>query len=926
MNTMTRFSKTVRAAAGSLVIAALLAACGGGGAGSGGGNGGGSSSGGGNPPGDTTAPQTTIDTAPAATVYVNSVTIAFSANESGATLEGSLDGTAFAAVTSPVTLSSLADGAHSYQVRARDAAGNVDATPATAQWTVLAGPPNTTIDTSPPAATTDSTASFTFSSNKPDSTFEVSLDGDAFAAAQSPLNLTGLAIGAHTIAIRATDNSSQTDPTPAIFNWAVDVTAPTGRILFPTPLSYTDAATLTVRGSAADANGVASVSVNGVAATSIDGFANWRANVPLTALSTTLTLSVTDAAGNTTASADTATVINRGPSLVGFMGMAFDPNGDQIIALDRTANAIYGYRTTDGVGRLISAAPSPGANNGQFSPTAIAVDAQRNRALFIDYQIDSLVAADLATGVRTIVSPSPTPGAATSLAVANDLALDATNNRAFALNVVCNCVIGMDLTTGARLIVASATVGTGAYPSSLNGLVYDGITTPGAPRLLTASLSSPGVQEIIAIDVATGNRSVFSSSLGAIGTGPATQGPMALALDPVRNRLLIADNFVFGIMAIELDTGNRTVLMTQHTGTGPMLYPTTGMAYDPGTNRTFTHQTLENEIVATDLATLARTPLIHSHVGSGAEPHNVDALVIEQPTGAPASLVYSQTYPLAVMRLDLATGARTVIADASTGTGPAIDGISDLVLDTRPSAGPNKALALLGTPGNLLVSIDLITGARTQIADLNAAAPAVTEPNRLRLDVAGNRVLFTNGDRAGGTDALYAIDLATGTRTVISDVNVGSGTDPGYLTDFVFEPAGNSTRVLLSDVDAQSIFSVDLASGDRTLFASPFSGSGEIQFNSPGLLYVDTPNSRLIGMNGGSPANLYSLALSTTEQRLLSGPDLMTWQVRGAGPQAFAPAGMAIDNDRQVVYVTELAGGSLIAIDLVSGDRVIIGD
>jgi hypothetical protein len=55
--------------------------------------------------------------------------------------ECSLDGAGFASCASPVDLVSLAVGAHTFRVRARDGAGTVDATPASRKWTVLASPP-----------------------------------------------------------------------------------------------------------------------------------------------------------------------------------------------------------------------------------------------------------------------------------------------------------------------------------------------------------------------------------------------------------------------------------------------------------------------------------------------------------------------------------------------------------------------------------------------------------------------------------------------------------------------------------------------------------------------------------------------------------------------------------------------------------------
>jgi hypothetical protein len=912
------------------MLCMLLAACGGSG-------GGGSSSGGGNPPpppppapappADTTAPQTRIDAAPAATIYTSSTTLTFSADEAGSTFESRLDGAAFAAVTSPVTLAALGDGAHTYEVRAKDAAGNIDGTPAQAQWIVLAGPPETAIDSSPTAATNSSSATFAFSSNKPDSTFEVSVDGGAFAAAQTPLALTGLATGSHSFAVRATDSASQVDGSPATFNWVVDVSPPAARILFPTPHSYTDAATLTVRGTASDSHGVGSVSVNGVPATSIDGFGNWRADVPLSAISTTVVVSVTDIAGNTTSSADSVEVVNRGPVINDYVGLAWDPNGNQVIALDRGADSVYGYSATTGVGRLISAGPSPTAASGQFSPTVLKVDASRNRALFVDYAIDALVAVDLATGKRTLVSPTQGQGSPTGLAVANDLALDPAGNRAFAANIICNCIVGMNLNNATRSIVASTTVGTGPYPVSLIGLVYDDVTTPSAPRLLTSSWIGPGVQEILAIDIATGNRSVLSSSTGLVGTGPGTDGTMSLTLDAARHRLVTADNYIFGIMAVDLVTGDRSVIMGQHDGSGPLMYPTVGAAYDPVANRLYSKQILEDDIIVTDLVTQERTPFITAHMGSGPAPNIPDAVLVEQTTGAPATLLYTEAHPGAVLRLDLASGARAVVSDGTgNGFGPVLDGIADLVLDTRAGMGNPQALALVGSPNFRLISVDLVTGDRVQVADLNATAPALQFPQNLRLDAANNRVLFTDADYYGDDDALYAVDLTTGARSVVSSGSVGSGPAIGLFKDFVLDTTVSPARVLLADAVEQRYLAVDPATGNRTTFLGPYLGTqGEHQFNSPGVLYLDAENSRLLAVNGGSPSNLFAVSLQDQAQRLVSGRDLMTRTLRGAGPEAYY-GGIAFDRDRNVVYASGGASGSLIAVDLVSGDRVIIGN
>jgi DNA-binding phage protein len=88
------------------------------------------------PPLDITPPETTIDSGPSGTVSSTSASFGFSSSEAGSTFECSLDGNTFASCTSPRSYSGLSDGSHTFSVRATDAAGNTDATPATRSWTV----------------------------------------------------------------------------------------------------------------------------------------------------------------------------------------------------------------------------------------------------------------------------------------------------------------------------------------------------------------------------------------------------------------------------------------------------------------------------------------------------------------------------------------------------------------------------------------------------------------------------------------------------------------------------------------------------------------------------------------------------------------------------------------------------------------------
>lgn len=175
---------------------------------------------------DSVAPDTQLTSAPP--TLDNTVAPVFefmSPDDTTALFECAVDEGAFSACSSPHTVNS-ADGLHTFQVRARDAAGNIDATPAIHGWTIDATAPDTMITTGPAAgATTGPSGSFAFTSNDTAATFECSLDAGAFAACTSPRAFT-LGNGAHTFSVRAKDQVGISDPTPAMRAWTVDAVAP----------------------------------------------------------------------------------------------------------------------------------------------------------------------------------------------------------------------------------------------------------------------------------------------------------------------------------------------------------------------------------------------------------------------------------------------------------------------------------------------------------------------------------------------------------------------------------------------------------------------------------------------------------------------------------------------------------------------------
>jgi hypothetical protein len=181
-------------------------------------------------PVDTTPPDTTITGGPAASTTETTATLSFTATESGSTFQCRLDGGAWSACASPEGDAGLAVGAHKVDVRATDAAGNVDQTPATWSWTIVAPAPppaadttapDTSVTSGPTTVTTSRSATFEFTGTESGETFTCSLDGSRWSRCTSPKSYSSLGRGKHTVRMRATDAAGNTDASPVSYSWSI---------------------------------------------------------------------------------------------------------------------------------------------------------------------------------------------------------------------------------------------------------------------------------------------------------------------------------------------------------------------------------------------------------------------------------------------------------------------------------------------------------------------------------------------------------------------------------------------------------------------------------------------------------------------------------------------------------------------------------
>jgi hypothetical protein len=185
---------------------------------------------------DTTPPQTSILTKPPDPSASATAAFTYESNEPGSTFECGLDGAAFASCPAAgITYTGLANGPHTFLVRASDTSENVDPTPAGYSFAVqvsappspatldpppvfIATPtfaqPDTMIISGPRRTTRDRTPTVRFSSSAAGALFQCSVDRGRFRSCRSPFTTESLRPGRHRILVRAISGGTA-DPTPA---------------------------------------------------------------------------------------------------------------------------------------------------------------------------------------------------------------------------------------------------------------------------------------------------------------------------------------------------------------------------------------------------------------------------------------------------------------------------------------------------------------------------------------------------------------------------------------------------------------------------------------------------------------------------------------------------------------------------------------
>ncbi len=239
-----------------------------------------------------TPPPITATGVPTGATNKNEATIILTNMETGAKYEYSTDGgITWIPTTGIISMTDLSEGLQNLQIKATDTSGNVITK--TYSWTTDYTPPAIAIPTKPASLTNASTATFGFSATDATSvTYKYSTDGGTtWVDTGSTLALPGLSEGDHTIQVQAIDAAGNVSTTTS-YSWTVDLTPPASLTLTGTPPSVTGSNTADIGATATDAHAI-------TYSYTLDDAPSSGILTDLSEGTHTLTVTATDAAGNT---------------------------------------------------------------------------------------------------------------------------------------------------------------------------------------------------------------------------------------------------------------------------------------------------------------------------------------------------------------------------------------------------------------------------------------------------------------------------------------------------------------------------------------------------------------------------------------------------------------------------------------------------
>jgi DNA-binding beta-propeller fold protein YncE len=269
------------------------------------------------------------------------------------------------------------------------------------------------------------------------------------------------------------------------------------------------------------------------------------------------------------------------------------------------------------------------------------------------------------------------------------------------------------------------------------------------------------------------------------------------------------------------------------------------------------------------------------------------------------------TNVLEVTATDIFSNTDTHAASVSIeNPGTFLLGVSDLAPDL-----PHNRILAADTLRDAILSIDLADGTRDVLTGMGAGTgPNLADPERLATDLPHGSVIVLDTQ----SQSLFAVGLSTGNRTLLSGPTLGSGPALQSAHGLALDSGRGHALVAGGPGSTTELIAVALTGGDRTLFSGGGTGTGP-DFTSIVDATMDVAHDRILVLDAGS-VDLFAVDPVSGDRSIVSGPSV------GTGPVFVTPVKLAVDTIANRAYVEDSGLGAILVVNLANGSRAILSD
>jgi hypothetical protein len=327
--------------------------------------------------------------------------------------------------------------------------------------------------------------------------------------------------------------------------------------------------------------------------------------------------------------------------------LAFDPPLPRIIAVD----LLTGARS------ILSSENVPNGNRPFRQPTDITLDPARSRALVTEDITGEVIAVNLTTGERTPLADSVNPTSPNLFNGFNSgIGLDLARNRLLIVDDARDRLIAVNRSDGAASIFSDPTT-----PSTLNrfrrpkSIAIDSLNSQ---AFVAADNPSNDEHATFVVNLVTGERTQMLTRQAPV----FNEGPIAVAIDTLHNRLLELDEWTPALLARHLTTYDRSVVSSnigQQLGTE---WPA-GVAIDVPGDRALVTDVGKQAVTSINLSTGVVSMLSDRIMQSDVRLAAPRGIAVDSKRNR--AIVVDNMYP-GLIAVDLTSGVRSVFNNGYT--------------------------------------------------------------------------------------------------------------------------------------------------------------------------------------------------------------------------------------------------------------------